>query len=86
MFKMASICDIVLNHTANESKWLVDHPESTYNCSNCPYMRPAYLLDAALYQFSANVSKGLYETKGIPREVCTEDHINVRTKILILQR
>ncbi|KRT82522.1 hypothetical protein AMK59_4835 [Oryctes borbonicus] len=81
-WKVASICDIVLNHTANESKWLVDHPEVTYNCTNCPYMRPAYLLDAALALFSVNISKGYYETKGIPREVCTEDHLNAIRYIL----
>lgn len=75
-WKVLSICDIVLNHTANETEWLQEHPESTYNCLNCPYMRPAYLLDAALHQFSMNVKKGVYETEGIPPEVCTEDHIN----------
>ena len=72
---MVSICDIVLNHTANESEWLKDHPEVTYNCENCPYMRPAYLLDAALHQFSLDVVKGLYEDKGIPVEVNSEDHL-----------
>ncbi|GJQ87827.1 hypothetical protein Trydic_g18672 [Trypoxylus dichotomus] len=81
-WKIASICDIVLNHTANESKWLVDHPEVTYNCANCPYMRPAYLLDAALALFSSNIGKGYYETKGIPREVCTEDHLNAIRYVL----
>lgn len=76
-WKMLSICDIVLNHTANESPWLVDHPEATYNCLNCPYLRPAYLLDAALYQFSRDVRDGVYETSGIPKEISTEDHLNV---------
>lgn len=73
---MASVCDIVLNHTANESEWIQDHPEVTYNCSNCPYMRPAYLLDAAIHQFSMDVKNGLYEEKGIPVEVNTEEHLN----------
>ncbi|KAG5898798.1 hypothetical protein JTB14_011008 [Gonioctena quinquepunctata] len=75
-WKMTSICDIVLNHTANESKWIQDHPEVTYNCLNCPYMRPAYLLDAALHQFSLDVKKGLYEDRGITSEVNTEEHLN----------
>ncbi|CAG9760960.1 unnamed protein product [Ceutorhynchus assimilis] len=75
-WKVLSVCDIVLNHTANESEWIREHPEATYNCLNCPYMRPAYLLDAALHQFSMDVKKGLYEDRGIPPEVSTEDHLN----------
>ncbi|KAJ8945126.1 hypothetical protein NQ318_001591 [Aromia moschata] len=75
-WKVTSVCDIVLNHTANESVWIKDHPEVTYNCSNCPYMRPAYLLDAAFHQFSMDVKRGFYEDKGIPPEVNTEEHLN----------
>lgn len=77
---MTSICDIVLNHTANESELLKEHPEITYNCKNCPYMRPSYLLDAALHQFSMDVKKGLYENKGIPIVVSDENHLNVCMK------
>ncbi|XP_057653349.1 glycogen debranching enzyme isoform X2 [Diorhabda carinulata] len=75
-WKVTSICDIVLNHTANESKWIKEHPDVTYNCVNCPYMRPAYLLDAAFDFFSSEIKKGFYEDRGIPSEINNEDHLN----------
>jgi glycogen debranching enzyme len=42
---MLSIVDIVLNHTANDSKWIVDHPEATYNTDDCPHLYCAWLFD-----------------------------------------
>ena len=74
---MLSICDIVLNHTANESPFLVNHPECTYNCNNSPHLRPAYLLDAILIELTVRVAAGEWEHKGIPPVVETEDHLNV---------
>lgn len=74
---MLSICDIVLNHTANESPWLREHPECTYNLQNCPHLRPAYLLDLTLYKFSLEVSKGLWEFSGVPAEVNCDEHLQV---------
>ncbi|XP_058794874.1 glycogen debranching enzyme isoform X2 [Phymastichus coffea] len=71
-----SICDIVLNHTANESPFLVNYPECTYNCNNCPHLRPAYLLDAILFELTIRVSTGEWQHKGIPPIVRTEEHLN----------
>ncbi|XP_047352700.1 glycogen debranching enzyme [Vespa velutina] len=75
-WKMLSICDVVLNHTANESPFLVSHPECTYNCLNSPHLRPAYILDAALFELTIQVASGEWEFKGIPTVVETEDHLN----------
>lgn len=81
MLQMLSICDIVLNHTANESPFLISHPECTYNCANSPHLSPAYILDAALFELSVQVAAGDWEFKGIPNVVETEDHLNVSYRL-----
>lgn len=77
MFQIASICDIVLNHTANESKWIYENPEASYSSFTTHHLRPAILLDAMLAQVSADVAAGLLTTVGVPEVIENDDHLQV---------
>lgn len=72
---ISSICDIVLNHTANESEWPREHPESTYSCANTKHLRPAFLLDAVLAMASDDTAKGLLVGNGVPEVIDHEHHV-----------
>ncbi|XP_062560006.1 glycogen debranching enzyme isoform X2 [Armigeres subalbatus] len=72
---VASICDIVLNHTANESVWIREYPECSYNCFTSPHLRPAFLLDAMLARVGEDVAAELLEHVGVPKLVETNDHL-----------
>lgn len=78
---MLSICDVVLNHTANETAWLAEHPEAAYNARDCPYLRPAVLLDAALARLTRDVAQGRLAPR-LPSVVCTPEHLEVRKDVL----
>ncbi|KAG0299304.1 hypothetical protein BGZ98_010155, partial [Dissophora globulifera] len=58
-----SLTDIVWNHTACNSTWLWDHPESGYNLHNSPHLIAAFELDSALLRFSAKIA-----SKSLPLE------------------
>lgn len=75
ILKVASICDIVLNHTANESEWIREHPDSTYSCFNMPHLRPAFLLDVVFSWISRDVIDENLENVGVPKLIENEDHI-----------
>ncbi|KAF9920504.1 hypothetical protein FBU30_009645 [Linnemannia zychae] len=51
-----SLTDIVWNHTACNSDWLLDHPEAGYNLHNSPHLISAFELDSALLNFSAKIA------------------------------
>ncbi|XP_031629828.1 glycogen debranching enzyme [Contarinia nasturtii] len=72
---VTSICDIVLNHTANESEWIHEHPDATYSCLTMPHLRPAFLLDVVFGWVTRDVCAGSLENVGVPPLVETEDHI-----------
>ncbi|KPM06297.1 glycogen debranching enzyme-like protein [Sarcoptes scabiei] len=72
-----SITDIVLNHTANETTWLREHPEASYNCHNSPWLRPAYLLDRMLWNVSLDIENGLWKERGIGSDLQDSHQLNL---------
>lgn len=81
-FNMLAMTDVVWNHTANNSKWLEEHPESGYNVDTAPHLRPALDLDTALLEFS----KAL-RTHGLPTKLSSVEDLleimeGVKTHVL----
>lgn len=64
-----------MNHTANESEWIYEHPEATYSCFTMPHLRPAFLLDVVFGWATRDVISGNLENVGVPTLVENEDHI-----------
>ena len=60
-YGLLAMTDVVLNHTANNSSWLEEHPESGYNMETAPWLEPAYELDTKLLAFS-----GQLDSLGLP--------------------
>ena len=48
---LLGMTDVVWNHTANNSKWLEEHPEAGYNMETAPWLESALELDDALLKF-----------------------------------
>ncbi|KAM5160944.1 LOW QUALITY PROTEIN: glycogen debranching enzyme-like [Callospermophilus lateralis] len=74
------ITDVVYNHTAANSKWIQEHPESAYNLVNSPHLKPACL--RALWHFSCDVAEVKYKEKGIPALIENDQHMNCIRKII----
>ncbi|KAJ7672627.1 glycoside hydrolase family 13 protein [Mycena rosella] len=66
-YGLLSLTDVVLNHTADDSPWLVDHPEAGFSPANSPHLTPALELDSAIIQLSSELA-----LKGLPTAVTTQ--------------
>ncbi|KAF9054347.1 glycoside hydrolase family 13 protein [Panaeolus papilionaceus] len=71
-YGLLSLTDVVLNHTANDSPWLVDHPEAGFTPANTPHLTPALELDSMIIAFSGDLA-----AKGLPTAINSEDDVNV---------
>ena len=71
-YGLLSLTDVVLNHTANDSPWLLDHPEAGFSPANSPHLTPALELDSAIIEFSGSLS-----ARGLPTTMSSEGDIDV---------
>ncbi|KAM7286740.1 putative glycogen debranching enzyme, partial [Ixodes scapularis] len=79
-----TLTDVVLNHVANETPWIREHPECTYNLKNSPHMKPAFLLDVALHCFTLEIAEGKWEAEGVPPTISKEEHLDALRRIVNL--
>ncbi|KAI8053830.1 amylo-alpha-1,6-glucosidase-domain-containing protein [Syncephalis plumigaleata] len=77
-YGVLAVADVVLNHTADNSPWLHEHPESGYNLENSPHLIPAYELDEALLQLSAELSS-VYHA---PSDLKSEDDLQAVMRVI----
>jgi glycogen debranching enzyme len=69
-FNMLAMTDVVWNHTANNSKWLEEHPEAGYNVETAPWLCPALVLDTGLLKFSREL-----KSFGLPTTITSIDDL-----------
>ncbi|KAJ8012292.1 hypothetical protein DPEC_G00067150 [Dallia pectoralis] len=81
-WNIISITDVVYNHTAANSPWIKEHPECGYNMINSPHLRPAWILDRAIWHMSCNMADGKYTAMGLPAQVQKEVHLNAIRDVL----
>ncbi|KAF9462976.1 glycoside hydrolase family 13 protein [Collybia nuda] len=70
-YGLLSLTDVVLNHTANDSSWLLDHPEAGYSPANSPHLTPAFELDSAIINFSESLT-----SLGLPTAINTLEDVD----------
>ncbi|KAL8696331.1 MAG: hypothetical protein Q9224_002851 [Gallowayella concinna] len=67
---LLGLTDVVLNHTASNSKWLEAHPEAGYNIETAPWHEAALELDNALLQYGTDLAK-----YGLPTDLKSSDDL-----------
>ncbi|KAK5558878.1 bifunctional 4-alpha-glucanotransferase/amylo-alpha-1,6-glucosidase [Exophiala xenobiotica] len=69
--ELLGLTDVVFNHTANNSKWLEEHPEAGYNVETAPWLESALCLDDALLEYSDQL-----EAMGMPTEFKSDQDLD----------
>ncbi|KAM3604619.1 uncharacterized protein V6R79_013990 [Siganus canaliculatus] len=81
-WNMLCITDVVYNHTAANSVWIREHPECGYNLVNSPHLRPAWVLDRAIWHLTTRVADGRYTAKGLPADITSDSHLNAIRSVM----
>lgn len=67
--------------TAANSLWIKEHPECGYNLVNSPHLRPAWVLDRAIWHLTTRIVEGRYKAKGLHTDITNESHLTVSEHI-----
>lgn len=70
-YGLLGLTDVVWNHTANNSRWLEEHPEAGYNLETAPHLEPALELDDALLKYGRDLG-----SLGLPTSINTMDDLD----------
>ncbi|XP_035597566.1 glycogen debranching enzyme-like isoform X2 [Oncorhynchus keta] len=81
-WNMVCITDVVYNHTAANSRWLCLHPECGYNLVNSPHLKPAWVLDRALWHLTCDIADGKYSGHGVPAHIENEHQLHMLRGVL----
>lgn len=68
---MLGMIDVVLNHTAHNSKWLQEHPEAGYSVASSPHLAGALELDNAFLHLSGSLA-----SLGLPTALRSTDDLD----------
>jgi len=79
-WNILSITDLVYNHAANDCSILEKHPEASYNLINSPHLKPAFLLDSILMQFTRDVHEE--KINNIPSKI-SKEHLPIIKNYLL---
>lgn len=71
-YGLLALTDVVLNHTADSSEWLQEHPEAGYSPFNTPHLAPALEVDDAMIEFS-----GSLEENDLPTVIKSQSDIDM---------
>ncbi|PGH34345.1 glycogen debranching enzyme [[Emmonsia] crescens] len=56
-YGLLALTDVVWNHTANNTSWLLEHPEAGYSVATAPWLEAALELDTALLRYSEQLAE-----------------------------
>ena len=70
-YELLALTDVVFNHTADNSKWLEEHPEAGYNIQTAPWLTSALELDDALLDYGRRLKE-----LGLPVNITSEQELD----------
>lgn len=72
-----------MSFSAANSKWIKKHPECGYNLVNSAHLKPAWVLDRALWHVTCAIADGKYKDSGLPALIQNHEHLHVSQSLSV---